>query len=41
MPANTPDSFSVQIKDVDPGKQNSAHARAIVLIDKYYLCGKK
>ena len=34
MPANTPDSFPAQIRDVVPGEQNSAHARAIVLIDK-------
>jgi hypothetical protein len=25
-PANSRDGFSAQIKDVDPGKQNSAHA---------------
>jgi len=41
MPANSLDDFSAQIKVVDPGKQNSAYARAIVLIDKYYLDGEK
>lgn len=41
MPANSLDDFSAQIKDVDPGKQNSAYSRAIVLIDKYYLDGEK
>jgi hypothetical protein len=36
----TLDGFLAKIKDVDLGKQNPAHARAIVLIDKYYLNGK-